>query len=31
MAGEGYRAIKLSAKNKNLTVQSRDGYYATPR
>lgn len=27
-AGPGYRAVRVLAKNKNLVVQSRDGYYA---
>lgn len=28
-AGSGFRKIKVTAKGKNLTVQARDGYYAT--
>jgi VWFA-related protein len=28
-AGSGFRKIKVTAKGKGLTVQSRDGYYAT--
>ena len=28
-AGSGFRKIKVTAKGKGLTVQARDGYYAT--